>query len=78
MIPEGWTLEVLKPAALDQVLIQSPDHLMVTVDFDRRGFRSGLVMNGRMTSKKTYTGRGWKQTLVNDAVQHLVDIGKQR
>lgn len=74
-VPEGWTAEKL--SSIGQALIKSPDHLMVTVDFRLRGFRSGLVTTGRMTSTKTYNGRGWKQLLVNDAVQHLVDVVKR-
>ena len=77
-LSDGWTAEELKPVVLEQVLLTSPDRLMVTVDFARRGFRSGLVMSGRMTSTKTYAGRAWKQKLIDDAMQHLIDVAKRR
>lgn len=71
-LPAGWTSEDL---GSDQLLIvgwTSVDYKQfVTVDFRRRGFRGGFSTHGAMHSQSVYTGRGWSQRLVADAVAWL-------
>jgi hypothetical protein len=70
-LPEGWTAEELEN--WNCILIRSPERYMVTLDLKRRGFRSGLVTQGRLTSEgQTFRGRGWKQKLADAAVQWLI------
>jgi hypothetical protein len=55
---------------------------MVTIDFRSRGIRSGYSVTGRFVGeewnkpRKKYGGRGWQQTLVDDAVAHLQEVLK--
>jgi len=80
-IPEGWTLEPL-PRQADYMLLTTsgPVRYMATIDFDRRGIRSGYCTIGRYVGeewnkpRKKYTGRGWKQQLVDDAIAHLREV----
>ena len=80
-IPEGWTLETLERQP-DYALLSTgaPVRYMATVDFRLRGFRSGYSTTGRLFGeewnkpRKKYGGRGWKQTLVDDAVAHLREV----
>ena len=82
VIPEGWTLEPL-PRQSDYMLLTttpSPVRYMATVDFRLRGFRSGYSTSGRLFGeecnkpRKKYSGRGWKQAIVDDAVAHLQEV----
>jgi len=70
-IPEGWTSEQLGTDTL--VISTSPPMSgSVTVDFARRGFRSGCyTTTGRFVTDTLYQGRGWRQRLVADAVKYL-------
>jgi hypothetical protein len=80
-IPEGWTLELL-PRQPDHVLLNTPlpRRYMATIDFHARGIRTGYSTTGMFVGeewnkrRKKYGGRGWKQTLVNDAVAHLQEV----
>lgn len=80
-IPAGWKLEPLERLP-DHRLIStpSPHFYMATVDFHARGFRSGYSVSGRFVDeewnkkRKKYGGRGWKQLLVDDAVDHLQKV----
>lgn len=81
LIPDGWTLEPL-PRLPDYMLLTtapSPSY-MVTIDFGKRGIRSGYCTTGRFVGeewnkpRKKYGGRGWKQELVDDAVAHLQEV----
>ena len=80
-IPQGWTLEPLERQP-DYALLSTgaPVRYMATVDFRLRGFRSGYSTTGRLFGeewnkpRKKYGGRGWKQTLVDDAVAHLQEV----
>jgi hypothetical protein len=77
-LPDGWAREALQSG---QVLITTPiKRYMATIDFNGRGFRSGLVQSGRFEGdkltrkglvRKQYKGRGWQQKLVDDAVAWL-------
>lgn len=81
VVPDGWLLEGL-PAQPDFALLSTPPpcSYFVTIDFRMRGFRSGYTTIGRLvgeewnTKRKKYGGRGWKQTLVNDAVEKLREV----
>lgn len=79
-IPKGWTLEPLERLP-DYALLSTPSpRYMATVDFRLRGFRSGYSTSGRLFGdewnkrRKNYGGRGWKQALVDDAVDHLREV----
>jgi hypothetical protein len=85
-IPDGWKLEGERMIG-DQALLVAPidgTQYMATIDFSNRGYRSGCVYTGRFVgddflkkkTRKTYTGRGWAQQLVNDAVDFLRDVAK--
>jgi hypothetical protein len=78
-IPEGWTLRPME-CARGTVILTAPDVGSVTIDFQLRGFRAGIVISGRFVDekpskrgprRKQYGGRGWKQALVADAVAWL-------
>ena len=81
VIPEGWTLEPL-PRDADRALLTTAGtpRYMATIDFRARGVRSGYSTTGRFVGeewnkrRKKYGGRGWKQTLVDDAVAHLQEV----
>lgn len=69
-LPEGWTTEALAGGA--HTLLKSPNEVgYATVDWSRRGFRSGCSVTGPMASTKSYAGRGWREQLVRDAVAWL-------
>ena len=80
-IPEGWTLEPLERQP-DYALLStpSPRSYMATIDFARRGIRSGYSVSSRFVGeewnkpRKKYGGRGWKQALVDDAIAHLREV----
>ena len=80
-IPDGWTLEPLERQP-DYALLStpSPRSYMATIDFGRRGIRSGYSTTGRLVGeewnkpRKKYGGRGWKQAIVDDAVAHLQEV----
>ena len=66
---------------IDVSTLTSPTHGFATIDFQRRGFRGGMfVISGpfvgekwtkRGLDRKQYEGRGWKQSLVDDAAAWL-------
>lgn len=69
-MPHGWHAEVVAGGYL---MIRG-NMVMVTVDFERRGFRGGFTTIGKMTSSKVYRGRGWKKALCADAMEWLEEI----
>lgn len=75
-LPEGWSLEPL-PHGRDVAVLYSPSRLMATIDFDARGYRSGYTTTGRFVSVGAYTGRGWREHLVADAVTWLQAVEAQ-
>jgi hypothetical protein len=86
-VPDGWKFEQLKPESLEQVLLQSTPSAgmhtgyMATIDFARRLFRSGLVMHGsgvKEYAHRKYEGRGWRQKLVDDAVEWMRSIDAKK
>jgi hypothetical protein len=72
-LPDGWRYENV---VTDQIVITAPGPRggCVTVDLDRRGFRLGYGVAGRLTSEGTYKGRGWKQALVAAAIRRLDSV----
>ncbi len=74
-VPDGWTSEPIRGRrdGDELVVIRSPDGLMVTVDFEERGYRGGMMTYGKMV-KDGYSGRGWRKALVEDAVVWLSDV----
>lgn len=83
VVPDGWTLETL-PRQPDFALLSTPGPgpltCFATIDFRLRGFRTGYSTTGRLfgeewnKKRKKYGGRGWKQSLVDDAVAHLREV----
>jgi hypothetical protein len=80
VVPVGWALEML-PRQLDQGLLSDPSgRYMATIDFRKRGIRTGYSTIGRFLGeewnkrRKTYGGRGWRQELIDDAVAHLQEV----
>jgi hypothetical protein len=80
-VPAGWTLEPLERMP-DYALLStpSPRRYMATIDFKRRGIRSGYSTTGRYLGeewnkpRKKYVGRAWRQSLLDDAVAHLEEV----
>jgi hypothetical protein len=65
-LPPGWTAErwsglVVISAAFDSI----------TIDFVHREFRYGTVVTGSPANTAKYTGRGWRERLLDDAVVAL-------
>jgi hypothetical protein len=68
----------------DYMLLTTPPPMRytATIDFCKRGFRSGYSTNGRLFGeewnkpRKKYGGHGWKQAIIDDAVTHLEGITK--
>lgn len=57
--------------------------VMATIDFRERGFRGGMVFSGRFENEAPfpgkrervrYSGRGWEQRIVDDAVAWLRSV----
>lgn len=72
-VPDGWKSEPVRGCC---TLIEWPGHGMVTIDWEARGFRGGFSTTGLLSSKRRYTGRGWKERLVFDAVASLQEVWK--
>lgn len=75
-LPDGWTSEDLGGSFL---LIDTPRNryrCSVTVDFTARGWRAGWSKTGRLDSRDTYIGRGWRDRLIADAVEYLQEVIK--
>jgi len=72
---EGWKHEWL--ADRHCVCIMRPSELgggFVTVDFERRLFGSGYGKPRHGASTATYAGKGWKDRIVRDAIDHLEHV----
>lgn len=74
-LPDGWTSD---PDGENHMILRHPEVGYVTIDWERRGFRSGVSRIGNMVSTKTYAGRGWRQQLQADAVSWLSGIWDKR
>lgn len=70
-LPDGWKAE--QRGHLGQYVITNPawDGAM-TVSFTHRNFEPGYS-TVHHTAFNKYSGRGWKQRLVNDAVAKLTE-----
>jgi len=72
---EGWTHEHLPDGRC--VCFRRPQDLgggYVTVDFEARIFNTGAGRPYRPAVGKSYGGRGWKDAIVRDAIDHLEKI----
>ncbi len=75
-VPIGWRISPYS-GRKDVFVFHSPQRYMVTVDYDRRCFRSGSSIYGRPENKVGYRGRGWRQALTDEAIKWLVtDVGE--
>jgi hypothetical protein len=75
-LPDGWTSEYYSRPN-DQVVLTRPGHQggMVTVDFKRRIFATGMGSPRYCAVEGTvYRGREWRTRLVADAIAHLDDV----
>lgn len=72
-LPEGWTARRMGRSEGYAEIVAPMGHAscFVTVDFANRGFRGGGSTTGRMASTLVYTGRGWRQRLIQDAIAWL-------
>lgn len=72
LIPNGWTWEFVG----DDFVTISAGHKKgwVTVDMLRRSFRAGMSTVGPKLSTGAYTGRGWRDQIIEDAVKWLKGV----
>lgn len=74
VIPDDWTAEAIDDDP-DVISLQRPGQHggFVTIDFGQRIFAGGYGRPHEMraASTKSYTGRGWRTAIVQDAVQWL-------
>ena len=80
-LPEGWSYAQTTPSP-DCVVIEARDPKCrcligtATVDFKRRVFRRGWsAYPSRYDSILKYTGRGWREQIIADAVAWLKGSG---
>jgi hypothetical protein len=70
-----WTVEQAFDGVVSCFVVSRPHFGYVTIDFDHRGFRSGIAGSGRMIkgglNPCCYAGRGWSKFLVDDAIAWL-------
>ena len=69
---EGWKHEWL--ADRHCVCVMRPREIgggVVTIDFDRRIFSTGYGKPRHGATATEYAGRGWKDRIVRDAIDHL-------
>jgi hypothetical protein len=72
---EGWTHEYMPDGQC--VCFCRPQELgggFVTVDFSARIFNTGYGRPKRPAIQKSYGGRGWKDAIIRDAIDHLEAI----
>lgn len=70
-LPDGWKSEQM-PYSRNILVIEHPSNEgAVSVDFDSRCFRPGMCITGKFMRHREYHGRGWRQSLVDDAVAYL-------
>lgn len=76
ILPEGWTGEACGESF---ALYRDPSNGAVTVSFDRRWWNLGwgysttsCNIHGCTSRGTKYSGRGWQQKLIDDAVTALV------
>ena len=71
--PEGMKVEIPQ---WDEAcaFIGSAELGWVTVDFKMRAFRLGMCTGCRGRMSATFSGRGWKNRLLNAAVESLLGV----
>lgn len=75
-LPTGWTHEPFGTGNRWVTVREPRFGCMVTVDFEQRRFRGGMVHVGPSHSTKAYEKYGWRARLVADAVAWLQDVAK--
>ena len=72
-LPEGW----VSSWATSRIVVLGNEELgWVTVTLRGRCFRLGLKDYGPHECRYIYAGKGWRQALLEDAVQFLSERGK--
>jgi hypothetical protein len=72
---EGWTHEWLQDRQC--VCFKRPSEIgggFVTVDFEQRIFSCGYGKPRQHAGTKIYAGRGWKDQIIRDAIDHLEKV----
>ena len=72
LLPEGWSLDT--PCSEAVICLRAPNNRgFISIDLVRREWELGSTAHPRFPFNRgiTYTGRGWLQTLINDAVAAL-------
>jgi hypothetical protein len=76
ILPNGWEKEALDREG-KAILLKSPNRGLVTIDPVKRWWNTGAgvsrlkIGEGANAEGKTYSGRGWLEALVRDAVEAL-------
>jgi hypothetical protein len=73
----GWTHEYTPDGQC--ICFCRPQELgggYVTVDFAQRIFACGHGRPHKHAGSKTYAGRGWKDQIIRDAIDHLEQVMK--
>jgi hypothetical protein len=75
-IPDGWSIQNIAPYG---VVISRPVEIgggFATIDVGQRAFTTGMcpvLVHNRIIPSE-YSGRGWQQKLVDDAVRWLDNV----
>ena len=72
---EGWTHDYTPDGKC--ICFARPQEIgggFVTVDFEQRIFSCGYGRPRVHAGSKTYTGRGWKDQIIRDAIDHLEKV----
>ena len=80
-LPDGWTSEHWTPTSDRFVVIKAPDIGFVTIDFETRSYRAGIVVSGPPVERSKrgvagYRGRNWRASLILDAVAWLEGVAR--
>ena len=69
-IPEGWRIDSSRNN--DYEMIQEPTGMTVTIDHvKRRAYPGYGNRDGQPINDIVYSGRGWRDRMITDAVAHL-------
>lgn len=77
VVPNGYTSELrmvepFKRKPIECWIITTPGRFFLTVDFTNRrfcaGIRAPINLPGLSLGKRPYSGYGWQQALVDDAI----------
>lgn len=72
-LPKGWKQKEMVDGTL---VVSHPDGGGVTINYTRRGFALGYGTWVKPNHDSGYTGRGWRERLLNDAITALNEIYK--